>query len=71
MTRENATPPPNSGLAAIAVTMGMSHHIVTKASHVPRDRIDAILSQHPDHVAAAAAEQGYQRLEYGIVTKHP
>ena len=58
-------------LAAVAVAKGMSHNIVSKASHVPRDRIDTLLSQHPDDVETAAAEHGYQRLQSGIVTRHP
>ncbi len=56
-------------LAAIAVTLGMSHNIVTKASNVPRDRIEALVSQHGDELRGLARSEGYERDSSGVVTR--
>lgn len=56
-------------LAAIAVALGMSHNIVIKASGVNRDRIDALLDHHIDHLKELGGTNGYQRHESGVVAR--
>jgi hypothetical protein len=56
-------------LAAVAVTLGMSHNLVGKASNVPRDRIEAILSDHRAQIDQIADLQGYQRRPSGVVSR--
>ncbi len=52
-------------LAAAAIVHGMSFAIVTRASGVPRRRIEDVLESRADAVAACAA--GYERLASGLV----
>ncbi|MDH3302566.1 MAG: hypothetical protein OES24_18870 [Acidimicrobiia bacterium] len=52
-------------LAATAVFHGMSYAIVTKASGVPRRRIEVVAETQVDAVASCAA--GYERLASGLV----
>ena len=58
-------------LAAAAVLHGMSYAIVTKASGVPRRRIEVVGESQADTVATCAA--GYERLASGLVMpiEHP
>jgi hypothetical protein len=56
-------------LAAVAVAQGMSYNLVTKASHVPRDRIEALVQHHPDQIRHLAGEHGYERHPSGIVAR--
>lgn len=52
-------------LAAAAVFHGMSYAIVTKASGVPRRRIEVVSETQAEAVASCAA--GYERLASGLV----
>ncbi len=52
-------------LAAAAVFHGMSYAIVTKASGVPRSRIEAVAETRAGAVEDCAA--GYERLASGLV----
>lgn len=54
-------------LAAAAVFHGMSYAIVTKASGVPRARIEAVAGTQAEAVADCAA--GYERLASGLVMR--
>jgi hypothetical protein len=56
-------------LAAIAVAQGMSYNLVIKASHVPRDRIEALVQHHPGQIDHLAEEQGYERHPSGVVAR--
>ena len=54
-------------LAAVAVTHGMSHNIVAKASGIPRERVDAVLDHHAIPVRDEAAQ--WERKPVGVVVR--
>jgi hypothetical protein len=56
-------------LAAIAVAQGMSYNMVTKASLVPHDRIEALVQHHRAELDQLAQEHGYQRHPSGLVLR--
>ena len=56
-------------LAAIAVSAGMSHNIIIKASNVDRDRIDTLIHHHAGQLAHLAEQQGYERDHSGVVAR--
>ena len=45
-------------LAAVAVTYGMSQSLVTRASNVPRDRIEALIHNQREQLDDLAHEHG-------------
>jgi hypothetical protein len=54
-------------LAAVAVSHGMSHSIVAKASGVPQGRVDAVLDRSP--AAIRRRMTAYRREPSGIVIR--
>jgi hypothetical protein len=56
-------------LAAVAVVLGMSHRIVTKASNVPHDRIDQLLAEHHHDLEGLGHSMGYERDATGVVAR--
>ncbi len=57
-------------LAAVAVCLGMSHNVANKASGVPIDRINALLSNYRPQLEELADVQGYQRHPSGVVARN-